>query len=848
MAKVALLIGVSEYEPGLTPLPAAAKDIEAMQQVLLNPDIGGFDDVTPLLNPQQYEMGEAIERLFDGRQRDDLVLLFFSGHGIRDEEGRLYFATRNTRKTLLKSTTVPASLVHDVMSKSRSKHEVVILDCCFSGAFAEGMLARDDGFIDVKNQLGGEGRAILTSSTSNQFSFEQPRADTSTYTRYIVEGLETGAADKNQDGWISVDELHDYAKGKVQEAAPAMKPEIYAIKEGYKINLAKAPIDDPELQYRREVEYWVESGNGEISDAGRDVLDELRHQLGLTSEEALAIENKVLEPQREYQRKVKRYEERFIKEIQREYPISDNTREELKRFQKVLRFTDENIALIEAPIIAEQSPISSSPSPSVPSRPPKSKFISYIRAFIIGIIGAVIGGTVIYVFGLKTTVQSIENSCDKEPYNLGDIISLGEEILLKQDTNLDKEGGVKAFLNGDCSTAINNFNLYRQANPTDPEALIYLNNAKAREKGEWLKIAVSVPIGTNPNVAKEMLRGVAQAQDEVNSSGGINGKALEVAIANDDNDPSQAEKIAKQFTNDKTILAVVGHNSSEASSAAGKVYIGKGGEGLVMIAPTSFDQNLTDLPKYIFRTAPTNYSLAETLSDYVIQKTTKPNILICIDSANGYQQFKNDFRGGIKTHGGIISPEECNISDNNVSFGTVISKAKATSVNGLVLAFPVDKIQKGLALAQANRGQLPLFAYPSLYTDETLRIGKADIDGMVLVVPWHPTAFPNSPFVQNANALWKAPVNWRTATSYDATKAIIAGLQKSNTREELQQALHDPSFSVDGATGRIQFTKSGDRKNSCIFLVKVQPISGSDKYKFEPIPEALTNSDRTCLL
>jgi len=42
MAKVALLIGVSEYEPGLNPLPAAVKDLDAMKEVLLHPDIGGF--------------------------------------------------------------------------------------------------------------------------------------------------------------------------------------------------------------------------------------------------------------------------------------------------------------------------------------------------------------------------------------------------------------------------------------------------------------------------------------------------------------------------------------------------------------------------------------------------------------------------------------------------------------------------------------------------------------------------------------------------------------------------------------------------------------------------------------
>jgi uncharacterized caspase-like protein len=102
MAKVALLVGVSEYEPGLNPLPGAVKDVDAVQEVLLHPEIGGFaeSDIVLLKNPERQNMEMAIETLFSGRQKDDLVLLYFSGHGIKDDRGRLYLATRTTRKQL----------------------------------------------------------------------------------------------------------------------------------------------------------------------------------------------------------------------------------------------------------------------------------------------------------------------------------------------------------------------------------------------------------------------------------------------------------------------------------------------------------------------------------------------------------------------------------------------------------------------------------------------------------------------------------------------------------------------------------------------------------------------------
>jgi len=366
MAKMALLIGVSEYEPGLMPLLGAAKDVEAMRRVLQNSEVGDFDDVKTLSNPDPLVMQEAIETLFSGRTKGDLVLLFFSGHGVKDDNGKLHLATRITRKStqggLIRATSVPASFVQDIMSNSRSRRQVVILDCCFSGAFAEGWLAKDDGSVDVKKQLGGEGRAVLTSSTSTQYSFEQEGSDLSTYTRYLVEGIETGAADLDSDGVVSIDELHEYAKGKVQETAPAMKPEIYAVKEGYKIHLSQAPTEDPKLRYRKEVEHCV--SRGVISTVGRYTLDALRDGLGLLLEDATAIEDEVLKPYQEYRKKLQRYKQALVEAIEREHSLSDNTQNELKRLQRVLKLRDEDIAQIEAQVISQNNAIQPSGTPA----------------------------------------------------------------------------------------------------------------------------------------------------------------------------------------------------------------------------------------------------------------------------------------------------------------------------------------------------------------------------------------------------------------------------------------------------------------------------------------------------
>ncbi|MDB9343956.1 GUN4 domain-containing protein [Nodularia spumigena CS-586/05] len=347
MAKIALLIGVSEYGEGITPLSSPLNDVEAMQRVLQNPNLGGFEQVERLFNPNMTEMRKAIQKLFKEASKEDLILLFFSGHGITNDEGHLYLTTRETAKHDFEATAVDASFIQNQSNNCYAKRQVLILDACYSGAYAQGWRTKSVG-VDIKQQLGAEGRVVLTSSSATQTSFEQEGSTLSLYTQYLVEGIESGAADKDNSGTIFIHELHAYAKEKVQAVKPKMTPDIILDKEGFNIIIANAPRNS-EAEYRNLVEQYAQ--NGELSEFAYLVLKPKRKTFELTDEQAEEIENEVLEPFRRRLANLELYKQAFDKVVKQQYPLDENTLKILKDYQQdILGLRNEDVEEIEKEI------------------------------------------------------------------------------------------------------------------------------------------------------------------------------------------------------------------------------------------------------------------------------------------------------------------------------------------------------------------------------------------------------------------------------------------------------------------------------------------------------------------
>ena len=236
----ALVVAVDEYaDEGLGRLRAPADDAEALGEVLGDPRIGDFD-VRVLRNETAQGIRLAVEDFFADRGPNDLLLLHFSCHGLKNAAGQLFLAASDSRPDRLASTAVAADFVNQQMADSRAQRIALFLDCCYGGAFPRGMVVRAGSDVAVgdafaaQSEAGGRGRVVVTASSSVEYAFEGRQLSgagqlvPSVFTGSVVEGLASGEADRDGDGWVGLNELFGYVAERVRRATPHQTPHLWA--------------------------------------------------------------------------------------------------------------------------------------------------------------------------------------------------------------------------------------------------------------------------------------------------------------------------------------------------------------------------------------------------------------------------------------------------------------------------------------------------------------------------------------------------------------------------------------------------------------------------------------------
>jgi hypothetical protein len=163
----AVLIGASHFTagPDLRDIPAVEANLTALRQVLTSPDAGVLrpEFCRMRIDPTSAdEVGAALSDL--AATATDLLLVYYAGHGLVDDRGRLHLALAHTHPHRARWTALPFDILREEIANSAAATRVLVLDCCFSGRAIDAMID-DQGVIG--GQLDVAGTYTLTSTTAN---------------------------------------------------------------------------------------------------------------------------------------------------------------------------------------------------------------------------------------------------------------------------------------------------------------------------------------------------------------------------------------------------------------------------------------------------------------------------------------------------------------------------------------------------------------------------------------------------------------------------------------------------------------------------------------------------------
>jgi tetratricopeptide (TPR) repeat protein len=225
---MAILIGVQDYS-ALPKLKYCRADVQLLAETLKRQC--RFDSVVvmteearerryrPSLGNLARELRQRLLLANSGEYQR--VLLYFSGHGFRDAQNRLYFAPPDCDRKNLELTALPQAYVKQMLDGcTRIPVKLLVLDCCHAGeAKGAGVGAGADEMTAAFKTA--KGLLTLSSCSSDEVSLEWDEKGNGLFTYWLCEGLR-GKADRDRDRQIDAYELHRYVYGNVLQTATAM--------------------------------------------------------------------------------------------------------------------------------------------------------------------------------------------------------------------------------------------------------------------------------------------------------------------------------------------------------------------------------------------------------------------------------------------------------------------------------------------------------------------------------------------------------------------------------------------------------------------------------------------------
>lgn len=258
----AILVGTSEFED-FNNIKSVENNLNEFAKVLENIEIFGLpkSNIKIIKALTDISVEQKIDEYIEIAKNEQAktLIIYYSGHGFRNREGKYFLATKESDKNLIRKNGKTAISYDDIkrtLHKSGIDQKIILIDACYSGSAAQG----DNKHVFEEYRT--KGTYIITSSDSTELSYYDTDATFTIFTGELLDILKNGINNINQE-YISLSELYLELKNTIKKKKKEMSPQKLSSKEitGSNFLFFKNKIYDKYAILKKDLKIQIEEAD-----------------------------------------------------------------------------------------------------------------------------------------------------------------------------------------------------------------------------------------------------------------------------------------------------------------------------------------------------------------------------------------------------------------------------------------------------------------------------------------------------------------------------------------------------------------------------------------------------------
>jgi branched-chain amino acid transport system substrate-binding protein len=320
------------------------------------------------------------------------------------------------------------------------------------------------------------------------------------------------------------------------------------------------------------------------------------------------------------------------------------------------------------------------------------------------------------------------------------------------------------------------------------------------------------------------MKGLNMAVAEINGSGGLLGRQVEILSEDNAGDKAQALNITKKYVTQDKVAAIIGDPTTGITKVAGQV---ANENKTVIMSAGSTGTNVVEIGPYVFRDTLLDTVAAPATATYMVKEKGWKNVALITSKNNDYSvSLSAIFKKAVQDAGGTIITEEF-MNDKDTDFSGIVTNIKSKKPD--VLLFSGYYTEGALIMKKVREvgmKDIVMVGGDGLQGEDFMKIGKEAVEGSVSYAgfsPEQPTE-KTKKFIDS----FKAKNNGEepdlfAAQGYDALMLIAQAIKDANSA--------DPSVFKDklaatkayeGVSGTITFQAGREPIKSPVYLLEVR--------------------------